>query len=155
MEPESTLLRHVSRGNIQPGRGADEHETSHLRSGSRTDAHHHYARGGSGRPIAVPPGPLMAPLKVRTDFLKVSPSHSHSFKRLSSSASVLFLPAVPPESSGTRSTCPSKEETKLVAGSPFQTQITPPRGDGRRRLLETNEERTGTGNEATHGCTRD
>lgn len=37
---------------------------------------------------------------VQTDFQKVSPSRSHSFKRLSSSASVLFLPSVPPSLPG-------------------------------------------------------
>lgn len=81
---------------------------------------------------------------------------SHSLKRLSSSARVVVLPSVPTESSGTRRTCLSKEQTKLLLGWLFRRQITPRRrGDGRRRLLEPNGERTRTGREATHGCKRE
>lgn len=36
----------------------------------------------------------------------------------------------PIDSSRTRSTCPSKGQSKLLPGSPFQTQITPPQEMG-------------------------
>lgn len=90
--------------------------------------------------------------EVQTDLQKLWPSSSHSLSLpLPSSVSVLVLPSVPTQSSGTRRTRLSKEQTKLLPGFSGGRSRRRRGGGGGRRLLEPNGGRTRRGREAATG----
>lgn len=86
----------VSRGNIQQDGEVDRQSAS-----ATLNEEHRFWTLIIVPPAEAPAGRApshqdsSAPLQIQTDFQEGSPSHSHSFKRLSSAARVLFLPSPP------------------------------------------------------------